>query len=70
MHPTAIAKADAIHAKHAGTLLVPPLGGERAKQLPEFIAKDIHIEGTRASRPPRRPTRRAFGSRSVSFEMK
>jgi hypothetical protein len=46
VHPTSIAKADDVMSKHAGTLLVPPLGEERAKQLPEFIAKDIHIEGT------------------------
>lgn len=44
VHPTSIAKADDVMSKHAGTLLVPPLGEERAKQLPEFIAKDIHIE--------------------------
>ncbi len=45
VHPTSIARADDVMSKHAGTLLVPPLGEERAKELPAFIAKDIHIEG-------------------------
>jgi hypothetical protein len=46
VHPTSIARADDVMSKHAGTLLVPPLSEERAKALPAFIAKDIHIEGT------------------------
>jgi len=36
-------------AKHAGTLLVPPLGKKRVKEMPEFVMKDIRIDGNNMS---------------------
>jgi hypothetical protein len=51
VHPTSTVKADDVLSKHAGTLLVPPLGAERAKQMPAFISKDIRIEGKLLSSP-------------------
>jgi len=44
VHPTSVAKAEEMLAKHAGTLLVPPLGKKRVKEMPEFVMKDIRID--------------------------
>lgn len=48
LHPTSQTKADELVAKHAGTMLTPPLdpGPERMKQLGEFETHVLEIEGT------------------------
>ncbi len=46
LHPTDVSKADKFIAKHAGTLLTPPLGGpERIEQIEKLEHHDVEIEG-------------------------
>lgn len=47
LHPTDSSRADEFIQKHAGEMLVPPLGGpERLAQLGEFETHVIDVEGS------------------------
>ena len=47
LHPTDSSRADSFTAKHAGTLLTPPLkpGPERMEEIGEFDSHTIEIDG-------------------------